>query len=241
MGVKLMKARLFLFVFILISGVAHLSAGGSREVFVRGSGFLLNKDGYVVTNFHVVEGMNHIFVRGLNGDFTDSHLYTMILSDEQNDIAILKPEENLKVKDPPYGFIYEAATGSAVFALGYPLRSSMGDEIKLTNGIISSQSGINGNTHEYQTNASISPGNSGGPLFNERGDIIGINSAYHTGANDAYYAVKIVYVRELIRNSSYKISLPSRSIFFNFSGNSLADKTKKVKDFVYMIEADNRK
>jgi S1-C subfamily serine protease len=240
-GIKLMKTKLFFFLFILISGVVSISAIGNQEVSVIGTGFLLNRDGYVITNYHVIEGMTNIFVRGINGDFTDAHQYTVLLTDKQNDIAILKPEVSLRFKAPPYGFSFEANTGSIVFALGYPMRASMGDEIKLTNGIISSQSGFYGASHLYQTTATINPGNSGGPLFNENGNVIGINTSYHTRANDAYYAVKIKHVRELIDKSDYRIRLPTRSISFNFSGRNLADRTKAVKDFVYMIEANNQK
>ena len=210
----------------------------AREIGVTGTGFLLNREGYVVTNFHVIEDTRHILVRGIGGNFSRAYPYTVILIDEQNDIAILKPEVSfLRHGDPPYSFrIDETPVGSSVFALGYPMRATMGNEIKLTNGIVSAQSGFRGNPNEYQTTAAVSPGNSGGPLFNERGDVIGINSAYHTAANSVYYAVKIKHVLELIGNSGLQINIPTNRIF-NFLGQNLAERTEAVKDFVYMIEA----
>jgi S1-C subfamily serine protease len=209
-----------------------------RESSVTGTGFLLNKEGFVITNYHVVEDTRHILVRGIEGDFSYAYPYAVVLTDVENDIAILKPEVSfLNFNAPSYGFkIAETSVGSSVFALGYPMRGTMGDEIKLTNGIVSSLSGFNGNPNAYQTTAAVTPGNSGGPLFDDHGDVIGINSSYHTLANSAYYAIKIKYVFELIKKSSIQINTPPNRIF-NFSRSTLAEETKKVKDFVYMIEA----
>jgi S1-C subfamily serine protease len=209
----------------------------ARETGSTGTGFLLNREGYVVTNFHVIEGTKHIMVRGINGDFEKAYPFTAVLTDTENDIAILKPEISfLRLNNPSYGFTdAEIPVGSSVFALGYPMRASMGDEIKLTNGIISALSGFQGNPSEYQTTASVSPGNSGGPLFNEQGNVIGINSAYHRMANNAYYAIKIRHVLELIKNSELKINTPSnRGTIWS---RNLVENVAAVKNFVYMIEA----
>jgi S1-C subfamily serine protease len=209
----------------------------ARNIGSTGTGFLLNREGYVVTNNHVIEGYRHILVRGLNGDFEKAYAFTAALTDKENDIAILKPEISfLRLNNPSYGFTNaEMPVGSSVFALGYPLRAEMGDEIKLTTGIISSRSGYRGNPNEYQTTASISPGNSGGPLFDEQGNVIGINSAYLSAANDAYYAIKIKLVIDLIENSSPGISAPSNRT--TIWGRNLVDNVAAVKNFVYMIEA----
>ena len=210
----------------------------ARETGSTGTGFLLNRDGYVVTNYHVIKDCKHILVRGINGDFEKAYSFTAVLADENTDIAILKPEISFLrlYNDPSYGFAnVETPVGSSVFALGYPLRAFMGDEIKLTNGIISSRSGYQGNLNEYQTTASVSLGNSGGPLFNEQGNVIGINSAYFSAANDAYYAIKIKLVIDLIQNSGLAISTPSNRT--TIWGRNLVDNVAAVKNFVYMIEA----
>jgi hypothetical protein len=210
----------------------------AREIGSTGTGFLLNREGYVVTNYHVIEDCKHILVRGINGDFEKAYPFTAVLTDKEADIAILKPEISfLRLSNnPSYGFANaETPVGSSVFALGYPDRAYMGDEIKLTNGIISSRSGFRGNPDEYQTTASITPGNSGGPLFNEQGNVIGINSAFYTGANDAYYAIKIKKVTDLIQSSGLRISTPANRT--NVWGRNLVQNVAAVKDFVYMIEA----
>jgi len=235
----MVKTGIFIISNYYFSRIFPYARGFARERGATGTGFLINNDGYVVTNYHVIDDTKYILVRGINGDFSRAYLFSPVLTDEYNDIAILKPEVTfLRFNNPPYGFRTETPQGSSVFALGYPMRGTMGNEIKLTNGIVSALSGFQGNPNAYQTTASISPGNSGGPLFDENGDVIGINSAGHTAANNAYYAVKIRYVLELIRNSGLRINTPSNSSRSSlFSGTSLAERTARVKDFVYMIEA----
>ena len=88
--------------------------------------------------------------------------------------------------------------GTSAYALGYPLRSTMGDEIKLTDGIISAKTGFQGDISTYQISVPIQPGNSGGPLFNKDGTIIGITSSGHTGAQNANYAIKTNYLYILL-------------------------------------------
>jgi len=237
----MVKAGTFLISTYYFSRIMPYASGFARERGSTGTGFLLNTEGYVVTNHHVIEDTKYILVRGINGDFSRAYLYTPVLMDEFNDIAILKPEVTfLRFNNPPYSFrVNETPQGSSVFALGYPMRGTMGNEIKLTDGIISALSGYLGNQNEYQTTASISPGNSGGPLFDEQGNVVGITSAHHTAANNAYYAKKIRCVIELIERAGLRINTPA----FNRSPNilrpnsTLAEKTARVKDFVYMIEA----
>lgn len=206
---------------------------------ITGTGFLLNKDGFVITNYHVIEDVNQIFVRGINGDTSKAYPYVPVLIDKENDIAILKPDVSfIKFSDPPYGFRNDnVAVGADVFALGYPLRIVMGDEIKLTPGIISSLSGFKGNQNAYQTTAPISPGNSGGPLFDMNGYVIGINSSYFPYGNNVYYAIKSRYILELINNSNLKINVSRRSLLDSLVNQNLVEKTKSVRNFVYMIEA----
>ena len=78
------------------------------------------------------------------------------------------------------------------------MRATMGDEVKLTNGIISSKSGFQGDVTSYQITAPVQQGNSGGPLFDSKGNIIGIINAKHAGAENASYAIKASYLMNLI-------------------------------------------
>jgi len=237
------KTGTFIISTYYFSRIMPYAIGFARERGSTGTGFLLNKDGYVVTNYHVIEDKNYILVRGINGDFSRAYLYTSVLIDKYNDIAILKPEVTfLSFNIPPYSFrVIEKPQGSSVFALGYPMRGTMGDEIKLTDGIISALSGFQGNLNAYQTTATVSPGNSGGPLFDEDDNIIGINASILTNnlTRNVNYAIKIKYVVDLIENSGLRINAPLVSSRSNFlrTTSTLAERTAKVRNYVYMIEA----
>ncbi len=117
--------------------------------------------------------------------------------------------------------------------LGYPLTSYMGDEVKLTNGIISSRSGYQGDVTTYQISAPVQPGNSGGPMFDSRGNIIGIVNAGIPGAENVGYAIKTSYLYNLVGSVTSTTNIPQT----NSVGNgSLADKVRSVKNYVFYIK-----
>lgn len=209
----------------------------SQESFNQwsGTGFAL-KNGYIVTNYHVIEGANSITVQGVNGNFSIQYNTSIVGTDKINDLALLK------VTDPTFkGFgiipysISSAISevGEEIFVLGYPLTSTMGDEIKLTTGVISSKTGFQGDIALYQISAPIQPGNSGGPLFDKNGNVIGIVSAKHKDAENVGYAVKTLYLQNLIESSLSSAIIPMTN---SISEKTLPDKVKKLKTFVYMIK-----
>ena len=111
----------------------------------------------------------------------------------------------------------------------------MGDEIKLTNGIISSRTGFQGDITSYQISAPVQPGNSGGPVFDSQGNIIGIINAKHLGAENASYAVKASYLTNLI------VLLPRPPILQtvnSLTGKTLTQQVELAKKFVYIIETE---
>nr|WP_277266111.1 trypsin-like peptidase domain-containing protein [Prevotella corporis] len=77
-----------------------------------------------------------------------------------------------------------------IFVLGYPLVQTMGEDVKLTTDVISSKTGFQGDVSQYQISAAIQPRNSGGPLFDSRGNLIGIVPAKHKGTENVGYAIK---------------------------------------------------
>lgn len=119
--------------------------------------------------------------------------------------------------------------------MGYPLRATMGDEIKLTNGIVSSKTGFQGDITSYQISAPVQPGNSGGPLFDNQGNLIGIINAKHTGAENASYAVKTSYLTNLIDLLS---SPPKLQTINSLSSKTLTQQVELAKKFVYIIETE---
>lgn len=204
-----------------------------------GTGFALASNGLIVTNYHVIAGAASINVKGINGDFSTSYKAKLILFDRANDLAIIQIEDHnfCSIDSIPYIIKpISSDVGENIFVLGFPLRASMGDEIKLTNGIISSKTGFQGDITAYQISAPIQPGNSGGPLFNKEGGLIGIIKAKHRIAENVSYAIKVSYLKNLIEllpvlpllnNESYISDLP------------LSEQVKVLNKYVYVIEKNN--
>lgn len=204
-----------------------------------GSGFALN-NGYICTNYHVVEGAKSIDIFGVQGDFTVSYSAKIVATDKFNDLALLQIDDT---KFKGFGAIpYKIKTsmaevGENIFVLGYPMTTTMGDEIKLTNGIISSRTGFQGDVSLYQISAPIQPGNSGGPLFDNYGNLIGIVSSKHKGAENVGYAIKASYLRNLMESSLTENVLPTNN---SVSSLPLTGKVQKVKNYVYFIKCSSK-
>ncbi len=196
-----------------------------------GTGFALTNN-YIVTNNHVVEGARSIYIQGVNGNFNNKYSATVVATDKYNDLALLKVN-GCSISSVPYSVKTSTAdVGEDIFVLGYPLTSTMGDEIKLTTGVVSSKTGFQGNVSMYQISAPIQPGNSGGPLFDSKGNVIGIVSAKHQGAENVGYAVKTSYLRSLIESTTSADILPHNN---KISALGVTGKVKAVKNFVYYI------
>jgi len=157
----------------------------------NGSGFLINTSGYIATNYHVIDGAVEIFTEIKGKDYKCK----LVAVDKENDLAIIKVVD--KNNFITYSTITsnKTETGSEVFVLGFPYALSLlGNEIKLTDGKVSSQSGFRGESKTYQISAPIQPGNSGGPLFNSDGNVVGIVSSKFTGGENVGYAIKSDYL-----------------------------------------------
>jgi S1-C subfamily serine protease len=213
-----------------------LSSNSSSDITSSGTGFALSNDGYIITNYHVIEGATTITVKGLNGVFSNSYKAKIVVSDKTNDLAIIQVEDNSfsNISKIPYTFKnHPSDVGENVFVLGYPLRATMGDEIKLTNGIISSKTGFQGDITSYQISAPVQPGNSGGPLFDKSGNIIGVINSKHTGAENVSYAIKVNYLKNLIDMLPKTITFNNTNTLTNLS---LSDQVKLLNKYVYIIE-----
>lgn len=203
-----------------------------------GTGFAL-KNGYIVTNYHVSDKAKNIEILGVNGDFSISYKAVVVGNDKVNDLSLLK------IQDEKFGGFetipYSVKTslsdvGEDIFVLGYPLTSTMGEEIKLTNGIISSKSGYDGDVALYQMSAPIQPGNSGGPMFDSQGNLIGIVCAHHGNAENVSYAIKTSYLHNLVASVADLKILPSSNSISKFN---LKDQVKQVRNFVFYIKCCN--
>ena len=200
-----------------------------------GTGFAI-ADGYIVTNYHVTNGAKTINVRGINGDMKEIQKGYVVASDKDHDLAIIKIVDKKYdgFKDIPYCIGKSLPeVGDEVFVLGYPLTSTMGQEVKLTDGIISAASGYKGDLSMYQISAAVQPGNSGGPLFDKDGNVIGVICAKHADAENANYAIKVSYLYSLVNSSGLGIKMADNN---KVKSKSLSQKVKQVKPFVYLIE-----
>jgi S1-C subfamily serine protease len=201
-----------------------------------GTGFAITSNGYIATNYHVTNGANKVSVRGIKGDFSKTYNAKIIIQDKNNDLSIIKIDDIkfTNIGTPPYKIDNESSdVGNSVYALGYPLRATMGDEVKLTNGIISSKTGFQGDITSYQTSVPVQSGNSGGPLFDSKGNVIAIINAKHIGAENASYAIKTSYLYNLIQSMD---NLPNLSKENQISSKKLSEQVKFIKEFVYIIE-----
>ena len=143
-----------------------------RNANALGSGFVISSDGFIVTNHHVINGADQITIEFNDGSFREA---VVVGSDENIDIALLKVKSETKLDFVKFGNSDISRVGDWVMAMGNPL----GQGFSVSVGIISARNReLAGNYDDYiQTDAAINRGNSGGPLFNMAGEVVGVNTA----------------------------------------------------------------
>lgn len=203
-----------------------------------GSGWALGAE-YLVTNHHVIDGARIISVKGIGGDLNTGYSAEVVASDKTNDIAVLRITDS---RFKGFGAIPYAVSsriadkGEGIFVLGYPMTQVLGNEVKYTAGEINSRTGFQGDVATYQISAPVTHGNSGGPMFDNKGNVIGIVNSGITDkeiAENVGYAIKISYLKILIESAGLNITLPNNN---TISSLSKQEKIKKVEKFVYYIE-----
>ena len=160
----------------------------------QGSGFIIDKNGYIVTNNHVVEGANAIKVILRDDTEYDAEIVGL---DPVTDIALIKVDPKGSLPTVPMGSSDELKVGEWVAAIGSPF----GLEHTVTAGIVSAKGRVIGSgpyDDFIQTDASINPGNSGGPLINMRGEIVGINTMIIAGGSGIGFAIPIDLARDVV-------------------------------------------
>ena len=194
----------------------------------NGTGFFISNKGYIATNYHVVKGAKEIQVEFIQKGNKSSYQAKVVSTDMENDVAIIKIDDPsfTKLSNIPFSIANtEKEVGSEVFALGYPMTQLMGAEIKFTDGKISSKSGFRGDEKMYQISVPIHPGNSGGPLFDTKGNLVGITSSgLDKGISEnVNYAIKIQYLKKLMDALPEKVVLPTTNSI------SKLDRTEQIK------------
>lgn len=197
------------------------------------TGFMLTKDGYVVTNYHVVNGADSIYLQNSKGN---SYKAEIVHTDVEKDLAILyiNDEKFKSAKSVPYTFKkLKSDLGEDIFTIGFPK-----DEAVYGQGYLSANTGYAGDTIAYQISIPVNPGNSGGPVLDNQGNVIGIISGKQKGIDGAAFAIK---TKELLQTLN---KIPADSLRGNIVLNnknhlghlSRTDQIKKLQEFIYIVK-----
>ena len=151
------------------SGVVQIVAGSSS-----GSGFIIDSDGLVVTNEHVVRGFQTVTVRIAGGS---SYTGNVLGVDVGADLALVEIQSSRKFDTLELGDSDSLEVGDDVIAMGFPLGDILGRSPTITRGIVSAKRVWSDGVDQIQTDAAINPGNSGGPLFDRAGKVVGVNTS----------------------------------------------------------------
>jgi serine protease Do len=220
----------------IINGINDASKPTPRPAAFSGTGFAISASGYLVTSSHVVEGADSIMIENKAGlKYKVSEVYR----DEIHDLSILK------ITDPtfqgfaklPYTFkTGESDLGERVYTLGYPR-----EDIVFGEGSLSSITGFEGDTTAYQISIPLNPGNSGGPLLDDKGNLIGVISGKQAGQEGAAFAIKSGFLLQMINElpastTLTPLLLPKKN---SLTGNSRPQQLKKLKDYVFVVKVYN--
>ena len=202
-----------------------------------GSGIIFSTDGYIATNYHVIENANEIEVEFKNRGKIRKFNAEVIKSDPTNDLAIIKINDDSFEELAPLLYNLKTRTsdiGQSVFALGYPKSNIMGTDLKFTDGKISSRTGAMGDVTNYQTTTPIQSGNSGGPLFDTNGNLIAINSSKMVAEDidNVSYSIKTIYLIPLIDALPENITLPNSRFL---QGKDFTEQFKVLEKYVTLI------
>jgi serine protease Do len=208
------------------------------ELTSSGSAFLVDSKGYLITNAHVLKGTGAVVVNNKGDEFNAK----IINIDQLRDLAILKIDDSdfQAYSSLPYTIKKsDVDLGEELFTLGYPR-----DEIVYNMGYLSAESGFNGDTSSYQISLSANPGNSGAPVFNKNGEVVGILSTRQTTAEGVVFAIKAKGIFKMMdelkeNDSSLLIKMPISTSLLK--GMNRVDQIKQVEDCVFLVKAYNQK
>lgn len=203
-----------------------------------GTGFAISSNGYIVTNLHVINKADSIYIQNNKGE---SFKVKTVYTDNQYDIAILKIDDKkfIPLAALPYSLKRNTTKiGENVYTLGFPK-----DDAVLGEGYVSSKNGFTGDTTQYQISIPVNPGNSGGPLLDNNGNLVGVISGKEMQTDGATFAIKSKYIIDAMR------AIPQDSLGKRLANtkknknkkNALAglkrtDQIERLQDYVFMVK-----
>jgi serine protease Do len=201
-----------------------------------GTGFLLDGKGYLVTNAHIIRNSKNIAVFNNKGEEFNA---VVLQTDNARDIAILKiVDKSFKViPSLPYGISKTVSdVAEPIYTLGYPR-----NDIVYSEGYLSARTGHNGDTLSCQLGIAANRGNSGGPVFNHNGEVIGIISTKETESEGVAFAIQSKFIFDAIDqlkkgDTAYQsLKLSSKS---SVRGMNKQQQVQKIQDYVFMVKGD---
>lgn len=215
------------------------SKGGGKTA--SGTGFAVSKEGLIVTNNHVVSNARSIQVKFPGSGRSKGYNAEILIGNKDKDISVLEIRDTTFAgfNSIPYSIGKDYSPGEDVFALGFPMSNVMGEEIKVTGGIISSTSGVKGSKMYLQTTVPVQPGNSGGPLFNMAGEVVGITTstlnekATGVDVENVNYSIKS---EQLLSILSMIPEYQRNKVDKSNKASELSDMVNNFEDYICLIE-----
>jgi serine protease Do len=216
-----------------ITGATNKRIKNYAPANIEGTGFALNSNGYFITSYHMVKNADSVFVTNSVLDRVSAKL---VVSEPTLDIAIYKIENIEAIKNLVFPFSFKDNTseiGDKIFTLGYPRRDAVYGE-----GALSSMTGFNNDTTMYQISIPVNPGNSGGPIMDDQGNIIGVIRGKQSSAEATAFAIKSNFIKQTISNlesDSLKRDLSLVTKRSNLKGLKRSDQIKKIQPFIFNV------
>jgi serine protease Do len=220
--------------------VQNINKRGSRPAprlpQFSGTGFALSQNGYLVTSYHVIREADSLMIESQDGRQLKVET---VYEDPSHDLALLRVVDTAFTSFGrlPYAFSKgETDLGERVFTLGYPR-----EDVVYGEGSVSAVTGFQNDSTAYQVSIPVNPGNSGGPLLDERGNLIGVISGKQTDTEGAAFAVKSSYLLGLIEaiekdTLQEKVKLPRTNLL---AGQRRTQQLRKLRDYVYIVRVYN--
>lgn len=200
-----------------------------------GTGFAISSNGYLITSRHVIKDADSVYIENALGRYKSK----VVFIDNYLDYAILKITDSSFKSFGNIPFAIKKSDldlGEKIYTLGYP-----GEEIVFGEGSLSSQSGYLGDSSSYQVSIPVNPGNSGGPVLDERGNLIGMISGKQSSNEGAGFAIKSSILYQSLSNipvdSIFRsLKLPKNSLMVNYDRPK---QIKKLKNFIFIVKVYN--